>query len=88
MGSRVCLKFRNYVMRCVGSRACLEFESYCNALFDPYAALAALEHLVDSAGEVRDENERAKRYCCYLSPVLSTGTQFSNAKRVDKASCR
>ena len=66
-------------MRCVGSRACLEFESYCNALFDPYAALAALEHLVDSAGEVSDENERAKRYavifrqCCPL--VHNSATQ-------------
>ena len=35
-----------------------------SALFDPYAALAALEHLVDSAREVRDE--RAKRYAVIL----------------------
>ena len=34
------------------------------ALFDPYAALAALEHLVDSAREVR--HERAKRYAVFL----------------------
>ena len=34
------------------------------ALFDPYAALAALEHLVDSAREVR--HERAKRYAVIL----------------------
>ena len=32
MGLRVCLKVRNYVMRCVGSRACLEFESNCKGL--------------------------------------------------------
>ena len=34
------------------------------ALFDPYAALAALEHLVDSAREVG--HERAKRYAVIL----------------------
>ena len=35
-----------------------------SALFDPYAALASLEHSVDSAKEVRDE--RAKRYAVIL----------------------
>ena len=35
-----------------------------SALFDPYAALAALEQLVDSAREVGDE--RAKRYAVIL----------------------
>ena len=35
-----------------------------SALFDPYAALAAFEHLVDSAREVRDE--RTKRYAVIL----------------------
>ena len=71
-------------MRCVGSRVSLEFESYCNALFDPYAELAALEHLVDSAGEVRDE--RAKRYavifrqCCPL--VHNSATQSVSIKLV------
>ena len=34
------------------------------ALFDPYAASAALEHFVDSAREVR--HERAKRYAVIL----------------------
>ena len=34
------------------------------ALFDPYAALVALEHLVDSAREVG--HERAKRYAVIL----------------------
>ena len=35
-----------------------------SALFDPYAALAALEQLVDSAREVKDD--RAKRYSVIL----------------------
>ena len=35
------------------------------ALFDPYAALAALEHLVDSAREVGHEGANC-RQCCPL----------------------
>lgn len=54
-----------------------------SALFDPYAALAALEQLVDSAREVKDD--KAKRYSVILLP---SGEQLGYAKCLDKVSRR
>ena len=49
-----------------------------SAMFDPYAALAALEHLVDSARAVRDE--RATRYAvslCQCRPLVHNSAMQS-----------
>ena len=45
MGSRVCIEFKYYVMRCVGSRVYIEFEHYVMRCVGSRASLE-FEHFV------------------------------------------